>query len=50
MIRENPLLGSGPGTFPLHYATTGYAKAFSANRQDRRPVPARAQHLPGNLQ
>ncbi|PCM49164.1 polymerase [Pseudomonas fluorescens] len=33
MIRENPLLGSGPGTFPLHYATTGYAKAFSANRK-----------------
>lgn len=33
MIRENPLLGSGPGTFPLHYAATGYAKAFSANRK-----------------
>ena len=33
MIRDNPLLGSGPGTFPLHYATTGYAKAFSANRK-----------------
>ena len=33
MIRENPLLGSGPGTFPLHSATTGYAKAFSANRK-----------------
>ncbi len=33
MIRENPLLGSGPGTFPLHYANTGYAKAFSANRK-----------------
>ena len=33
MIRENPLLGTGPGTFPLHYATTGYAKAFSANRK-----------------
>ena len=32
MIRENPLLGTGPGTFPLHYATTGYAKAFSSNR------------------
>ena len=29
MIAENPLLGTGPGTFPLHYATTGYAKAFS---------------------
>lgn len=33
MIREHPLLGTGPGTFPLHYATTGYAKAFSANRK-----------------
>jgi len=33
MIRENPVLGSGPGTFPLHYAPTGYAKAFSANRK-----------------
>jgi O-antigen ligase len=29
MIAENPLLGTGPGTFPLHYAITGYAKAFS---------------------
>ncbi|WP_434571091.1 O-antigen ligase family protein [Pseudomonas sp. Z3-6] len=33
MIRENPILGSGPGTFPQHYAPTGYAKAFSANRK-----------------
>lgn len=33
MIRENPLLGTGPGTFPLHYAATGYAKVFSANRK-----------------
>lgn len=33
MIREHPLLGTGPGTFPLEYATTGYAKAFSANRK-----------------
>ncbi len=30
MIGENPLLGAGPGTFPLHYAQSGYAKAFSA--------------------
>jgi O-antigen ligase len=29
MIRDNPLLGTGPGTFPLHYGRTGYAKAFS---------------------
>ncbi|MDD0973751.1 O-antigen ligase family protein [Pseudomonas fontis] len=33
MIREHPLLGTGPGTFPLQYATTGYAKAFSANKK-----------------
>ncbi len=33
MIRENPVFGSGPGTFPLHYAHTGYAKAFSASRK-----------------
>jgi O-antigen ligase len=31
MISEDPLLGAGPGTFPLHYATTGYAKTFSYN-------------------
>lgn len=31
MIRENPLVGSGPGTFPLHYAKSAYAKAFSEN-------------------
>lgn len=29
MIRDNPLVGSGPGTFPVHYAATGFAKAFS---------------------
>ncbi|MCW8278182.1 O-antigen ligase family protein [Pseudomonas sp. PCH199] len=33
MIRENPLLGTGPGTFPLHYASSGYSKVFSANRK-----------------
>ncbi|MCF4994834.1 polymerase [Pseudomonas syringae] len=33
IIREHPVLGSGPGTFPLHYAPTGYAKQFSANRK-----------------
>jgi len=33
MISESPLLGTGPGTFPLHYATTGYAQAFSSNRK-----------------
>jgi O-antigen ligase len=33
MIREHPMLGTGPGTFALNYATTGYAKAFSANRK-----------------
>ncbi|MDR0735659.1 MAG: O-antigen ligase family protein [Zoogloeaceae bacterium] len=29
MIRDNPLLGSGPGNFPLRYERTGYAKAFA---------------------
>lgn len=29
MIRENPVFGAGPGTFPLRYAATGYSKAFS---------------------
>lgn len=31
MIAENPLLGTGPGTFPLHYANTGYAKTFAVS-------------------
>lgn len=31
MIADNPLVGSGPGTFPIRYAQSGYAKAFSAN-------------------
>ncbi|MGE7989966.1 O-antigen ligase family protein [Pseudomonas sp. NPDC089554] len=29
MISEHPLLGAGPGTFPLHYADTGFSKAFA---------------------
>lgn len=29
MIEDNPLLGSGPGTFPLHFARSGYASAFA---------------------
>jgi O-antigen ligase len=29
MVRDNPLLGSGPGVFPLRYAQSGYAKLFS---------------------
>jgi len=33
LIRSNPLLGAGPGTFPLHYATTGYANGFAPNAQ-----------------
>lgn len=31
VIAEHPLLGSGPGTFPLQFARSGYAVAF-ANR------------------
>lgn len=30
MITAKPWFGSGPGTFPYHYATTGYASAYSA--------------------
>lgn len=29
MVSHSPVLGTGPGTFPLHYAATGFAKAFS---------------------
>lgn len=29
MVTEHPLLGAGPGTFPLHYADTGFSKAFA---------------------
>lgn len=29
MISDNPILGAGPGTFPLHYADTGFSKAFA---------------------
>ncbi|MBA1200266.1 O-antigen ligase family protein [Pseudomonas capeferrum] len=29
MVSHSPVLGTGPGTFPLHYAKTGFAKAFS---------------------
>ncbi|MDX1695798.1 MAG: O-antigen ligase family protein [Ketobacteraceae bacterium] len=31
---ENPVIGSGPGTFPVHYAKTGYATAFSLDSDD----------------
>ncbi|MHC6225755.1 O-antigen ligase family protein [Pseudomonas sp. X10] len=29
MISDSPVLGTGPGTFPLHYADTGFSKAFA---------------------
>ncbi len=29
IIKEHPLLGSGPGTYPLEFAKTGYAIAFA---------------------
>ena len=31
MLKDNPLVGSGPGTFPIRYAQSGYATAFSAD-------------------
>lgn len=34
VIAEHPLLGSGPGTFPLEYAESGFAVAFSLSPND----------------
>lgn len=34
VFKDNPILGSGPGTFPVHYAKTGFATAFSVNSDD----------------
>ena len=34
VVGENPLLGSGPGTFPLEYAESGFAVAFSLSPND----------------
>ncbi len=31
LFKENPVIGSGPGTFPVYYARTGYATAFSVS-------------------
>lgn len=33
-FKENPILGSGPGMFPLRYAQSGYAAAFSLNKNE----------------
>ncbi|WP_095110745.1 O-antigen ligase [Pseudomonas sp. Irchel 3E20] len=33
LILEHPLLGAGPGTFPQHYANSGYAKLFIASHR-----------------
>ncbi|WP_185267681.1 O-antigen ligase family protein [Halopseudomonas xiamenensis] len=35
MIADNPMTGSGPGTFPVRYAFSGYAKAFSDNQSEQ---------------
>lgn len=34
VIAAHPLLGSGPGTFPLEYAQSGFAVAFSLSPND----------------
>lgn len=33
-LKEAPILGSGPGTFPIKYAQSGYASAFSPEGDD----------------
>lgn len=33
-FKDNPIVGSGPGTFPVHYAKSGYATAFSLNSNE----------------
>ncbi|MBL4608041.1 MAG: O-antigen ligase family protein, partial [Pseudomonadales bacterium] len=33
-FKKHPILGSGPGTFPFHYAQSGYAAAFSLNKNE----------------
>ncbi|MNO76187.1 O-Antigen ligase [compost metagenome] len=44
MIREQPILGSGPGTFPIHYANSGYAKAFTLVSQGADELYRRAHN------
>lgn len=43
MIQDDPIFGAGPGTFPVHYAATGYAKAFS-ERSDNLDIYRRAHN------
>ncbi|MBV1920736.1 MAG: O-antigen ligase family protein, partial [Pseudomonadales bacterium] len=33
-FKDNPIIGTGPGTFPVHYAKSGYATAFSLNTNE----------------
>ncbi|OUR97987.1 hypothetical protein A9Q81_12040 [Gammaproteobacteria bacterium 42_54_T18] len=33
-FKDNPIIGSGPGTFPVHYAKSGYATAFSLSTNE----------------
>ncbi|OUS24614.1 hypothetical protein A9Q99_23880 [Gammaproteobacteria bacterium 45_16_T64] len=33
-FKDNPIIGSGPGTFPVHYAKSGYATAFSVSSKE----------------
>jgi O-antigen ligase len=33
-FKKNPILGAGPGIFPLRYAQSGYAVAFSLNKNE----------------
>ncbi|WP_250654729.1 O-antigen ligase family protein [Alkalimarinus coralli] len=41
-LKENPVLGSGPGTFPINYSKTPFASAFSLD--DGKPNIYRRAH------
>lgn len=44
MISHSPLLGTGPGTFPLHYADTGFSKAFAPENSKTTDLYRRAHN------
>ena len=44
MIAQHPLLGAGPGTFPLHYADTGFSKAFAPTNSKASDLYRRAHN------
>ncbi|MGE8168022.1 O-antigen ligase family protein [Pseudomonas putida] len=44
MLSHSPVLGTGPGTFPLHYAQTGFSKAFAGFRAKTTDLYRRAHN------